>query len=130
MSLRIVTLLIASASLLAATPLAAAPENRCGWIQNPTPGNYWLDDRDGTWIITTQGMDDEPLGMENFPDISTGDYVAVNGNYGYTCGCVKAETEKNTDPALSVKGKITAIYGVKLLPLKTCLADRNLPKPE
>ena len=56
--------------------------------------------------------------------------MAVNGNYGYTCGCVKAETEKNTDPNFSAKGKITAVYGVKLLPLKTCLADRNLPKPE
>ncbi len=130
MSLRFATLLIASASLLAATPLAAAPENRCGWIQNPTPGNYWLDDRDGTWIITTQGMDDEPLGMENFPDISTGDYVAVNGNYGYTCGCITAETTREIDRQSSASGKITAVYSVKLLPLNKCLADRKLPKPE
>lgn len=130
MSSRIATLLIASASLLAATPLVAAPENRCGWIQNPTPGNYWLDDRDGTWIITTQGMDDEPLGMENFPDISTGDYVAVNGSYGYTCGCITAETTRETDRQSSATGRITAVYSVKLLPLNKCLADRKLPKPE
>lgn len=113
-------------SLMSAPGLAQAKENRCGWIQNPTPGNYWLDDRDGTWIILSQGSAEEPLGMENFPDISTGDYVAANGNYGYTCGCIQAETEG--DP--SDMGRITAIYSVKLLPLNKCLADRDLPKPE
>ncbi|MFN3498292.1 MAG: DUF4087 domain-containing protein, partial [Pannonibacter indicus] len=39
-----------AASLLAA-PASAAPENRCGWIVNPTPGNWWLTDRDGDWIL-------------------------------------------------------------------------------
>ncbi|MBR0555185.1 DUF4087 domain-containing protein [Ciceribacter sp. L1K23] len=117
---------ILALSLIGLPGLAFAKENRCGWIQNPTPGNYWLDDRDGTWIILSQGSPDEPLGMENFPDISTGDYVAANGNYGYTCGCIQAETEG--DPR--DMGRITAIYSVKLLPLSKCLADRSLPKPE
>ena len=26
-----------------------------GWLQNPTPGNWWLVDRDGEWTIGTQG---------------------------------------------------------------------------
>lgn len=124
------TLLLLTLALLFAPVLASAKENRCGWIQNPTPGNYWLDDRDGMWVLMTQGSDEEPLGMENFPDISTGDYVASNGNYGYTCGCIEAETERSRDPQDSATGRITAIYGVKLLPLKKCLADRSLPKPE
>ena len=124
------TLLLLTLALLSAPALASAKENRCGWIQNPTPGNYWLDDRDGMWVLMTQGSDEEPLGMENFPDISTGDYVASNGNYGYTCGCIQAETERNTDSPDASAGRITAIYGVKLLPLKKCLADRSLPKPE
>ncbi|NML73247.1 DUF4087 domain-containing protein [Rhizobium sp. S-51] len=119
-----------SLSLLVAPQLSFAKENRCGWIQNPTPGNYWLDDSEGMWVLMTQGSDEEPLGMENFPDISTGDYVASNGNYGYTCGCIQAETERNADPQDSAAGRITAIYGVKLLPLKKCLADGSLPKPE
>lgn len=124
------TLLLLTLALLSAPALVSAKENRCGWIQNPTPGNYWLDDRDGMWVLMTQGSDEEPLGMENFPDISTGDYVASNGNYGYTCGCIEAETERSRDPQDSATGRITAIYGVKLLPLKKCLADRSLPKPE
>ena len=40
------------AALLAAAP---APERRCGWLQNPTPANYWLIDRDGEWTIGAQG---------------------------------------------------------------------------
>ena len=122
--------LLFTLALLAFPHLASAKENRCGWIQNPTPGNYWLDDSEGMWVLLTQGSDEEPLGMENFPDISTGDYVASNGNYGYTCGCIQAETERSTDSQDSAAGRITAIYGVKLLPLKKCLADPALPKPE
>ncbi|MBW8446225.1 MAG: DUF4087 domain-containing protein [Arenimonas sp.] len=117
-------------AILALPQWAFAKENRCGWIQNPTPGNYWLDDSEGMWVLLTQGTDAEPLGMENFPDISTGDYVASNGNYGYTCGCIQAETERNADRQDASAGRITAIYGVKLLPLKQCLADPALPKPE
>ena len=117
-------------ALLAFPQLAFAKENRCGWIQNPTPGNYWLDDSEGMWVLMTQGSDEEPLGMENFPDISTGDYVASNGNYGYTCGCIQAETERSTDSQDSAVGRITAIYGVKLLPLKKCLADPALSRRE
>jgi hypothetical protein len=26
---------------------AAAREQRCGWLVNPTPGNWWLIDRQG-----------------------------------------------------------------------------------
>ncbi|MGO4778074.1 DUF4087 domain-containing protein, partial [Lysobacter sp. 2RAB21] len=33
----------------------AAVENRCGWFVNPSPANAWLIDRDGEWIIATQG---------------------------------------------------------------------------
>lgn len=124
--LTLISLTFSSLVLSGLAPAFAAGENRCGWIQNPTPGNYWLDDRDGMWVIMTQGQDDEPLGMENFPDISTGDYVASSGNYGYTCGCVRAETDADKAGG----GKITAIYSVKLLPLNKCLADRALPRPE
>ena len=30
---------------------AALAETRCGWVVNPTPGNWWLNDRDGSWIF-------------------------------------------------------------------------------
>ncbi|HYG29015.1 MAG TPA: DUF4087 domain-containing protein, partial [Allosphingosinicella sp.] len=44
---------------LAAAALAAAPQSptqrRCGWLDNPTPANWWLTDRDGEWLIGAQG---------------------------------------------------------------------------
>ena len=30
-------------------------EERCGWLENPTPGNWWLKDAHAFWIIATQG---------------------------------------------------------------------------
>lgn len=32
-----------------------ASELRCGWLQNPSPANQWLTDKDGTWDISLQG---------------------------------------------------------------------------
>lgn len=42
------------------TPLSAAGvaqplETRCGWFHNPTPNNATLTDRDGEWVVSTQG---------------------------------------------------------------------------
>lgn len=116
-------------ALSGATPLLAK-ENRCGWVQNPTPGNYWLDDGEGSWIMTTQGSDIEPLGIENLPDFTTGDFVQTNGYYGYACGCIQAETERSSDFGDSFVGRISAIYSVKQLPISQCRADKALPSPE
>src|SRR5208283_1353890 len=33
----------------------ALAEERCGWLENPTPGNWWLKDAHGLWIISAQG---------------------------------------------------------------------------
>ena len=33
----------------------ALAEERCGWLENPTPGNWWLKDARGLWIISAQG---------------------------------------------------------------------------
>jgi hypothetical protein len=107
----------------AANAAAADPVNRCGWIVNPTPGNWWLTDSQGDWIIATQGSDTEALGMENIGDISAHDYQATNGNYGYACGCMKVENDESDK-------RITAIYSFKQLPLSKCIKDKSLPAPE
>ncbi|HEY2847367.1 MAG TPA: DUF4087 domain-containing protein, partial [Pyrinomonadaceae bacterium] len=39
----------------AAPVVRIASETRCGWFSDPTPGNEWLNDRDGVWIIGVQG---------------------------------------------------------------------------
>ena len=49
--------------VLLIAPSLYAKENRCGWLENPTPGNYWLTDKDGDWTISTQGKEG-PTGME------------------------------------------------------------------
>ncbi len=46
---------------------AQAAENRCGYIENPTPGNWWLTDADASWTIGTQGSDSYPDGFDLVP---------------------------------------------------------------
>ena len=54
---RLSLLIAALATSMVSLPLSAqrAPERRCGWLQNPTPANWWLVDRDGEWILGVQG---------------------------------------------------------------------------
>ena len=110
------------ATLIALTAAASvqAAENRCGWILNPTPGNWWLTDADGQWTIMTQGTYEAP-GMDVIGDISAGDYVASNGNYGYACGCMKIDTD--------TEGVVTRIHSFKQLPIAKCEKDPSLPAP-
>jgi len=81
-------------------------------------------------MLMTQGSDIEPLGMENMPDFTTGDFVETNGYYGYACGCIEAETERSTAFGDAFLGRISAIYAVKQLPISQCRADKALPSPE
>ncbi|MBB4063619.1 DUF4087 domain-containing protein [Gellertiella hungarica] len=119
------TIRLALAALigLGASSALAAPENRCGWVMNPTPGNWYLLDRDGDWTLSEQGSENEALGMENIGDISAGDYVASNGNYGYACGCMKVEADHAAK-------RITAVYSFSQKKISQCSKDKSLPKPE
>ncbi|WEZ83146.1 DUF4087 domain-containing protein [Rhizobium sp. 32-5/1] len=107
---------------LAATPGLAA-ETRCGWLQNPTPGNWWLDDNQGMWVMRSQGDEDGPPGMDIIPDISERDYVATNGYYGYACACMSVETDAS-------EKKITEILSFRQLPLSKCENDAALTTPQ
>lgn len=100
---------------------ALAAENRCGWVENPTPGNWWLTDADGQWMIMTQGSYEAP-GMDAIGDISAGDYVANNGNYGYACGCMNVDTDG--------EGTITYIYSFRQSSIGKCENDDNLSAPQ
>jgi hypothetical protein len=111
---------LASAMIVLMSTTAAAAENRCGWVQNPTPGNWWLTDADGQWTIMTQGSYEAP-GMDAIGDISAGDYVANNGNYGYACGCMNVETDG--------EGVVTQIYSFRQLSIAKCENDSALPAP-
>ncbi len=108
---------------LAAALAAAAPggsERRCGWVQNPTPGNWSLIDRDGEWIMGAQGGYQAP-GMDEMPDMTTAGWVEVNGHYGYGCGCMDVATDRRTQ-------RITRVFSARPVPLRQCRADRRLPR--
>jgi hypothetical protein len=116
----------AVAPVPAAAPSAsavAAPKatRRCGWLSNPTPANWWLTDKEGQWILGTQGADQAP-GMDEMPDMSTAGWVETNGHYGYGCACITITAD--------AEGKVTRLENASPKPLKQCQADRSLPKPE
>lgn len=101
---------------------AGQAQNRCGWLVNPTPGNWWLVDKDAMWVFATQGNAEGAgaAGMDKLPDFDPTQYVNSNGNYGYGCACVKLIT----DPATKT---VKSITGGKTLPLATCRKDKSLP---
>jgi hypothetical protein len=108
-------------ALSAASPIPPMPEKRCGWLINPTPGNWWLRDRQGEWTLGTQGR--EPVaGMDELPDMSTRGWVETNGSHGYGCACLTVTTDRRTKD-------VTRIISGRPVPLKQCRADRRLPKP-
>jgi hypothetical protein len=119
---------IAAARLLLALPFALvalvpvraqAAERRCGYVENPTPGNWWLTDGRGQWIMGTQGR--EPAeGMETIPQsFYEFGWVRTNGYYGYRCGCLTVDTDRTGL-------RITRVRAAQALPMKRCTADPAL----
>lgn len=104
------------------TDSAFAAEKRCGWLENPTPGNWWLTDADASWTIAAQGgysIDD--ASWEKMPELGGKDYVETNGNYGYGCACLSVTVDKKNT-------RITKVFSGKTLPLKKCRSDKALPE--
>ena len=108
--------------ILFAVPVQTmAAEDRCGWLENPTPSNYSLRDRAGDWIIAEQrGFQAE--GLDRMPDMTTAGWVETNGHYGYGCGCLRVETDTG-------RRRVTRVLSAKPVPLTQCRADRRLPRP-
>ena len=119
-------LLLLPALMLSMTtaPLPASAqrgaEQRCGWLSNPTPGNYWLRDRNGEWLLSSQGGY-RARGMDNMPDMTTRGWVETNGSYGYGCACMQVRTDRRN-------GRVTQLYSARPVPLNQCRRDRNLPR--
>ena len=109
------------ALLLAGSALGAGAETRCGWLENPTPGNYSLRDRAAEWELAAQGGYAAD-GMDAIPDMTTRGWVATNGSYGYGCACLDVAV----DPAAK---RVTRLLAARPMPLGTCRADRSLPRP-
>jgi hypothetical protein len=101
---------------------AAAGARHCGWLHNPTPANWWLVDRDGQWVLGTQGGHQAP-GLHDMPDMSAGEWVEVNGHYGYGCACMTI----TADPAT---GRVSQVSDATPKPLSQCRSDGKLPSPD
>lgn len=100
-------------------PIATnAPETRCGWFVNPTPGNAWLNDKDGQWIIGEQGGHQAD---GDWPDFGS-KWVKTNGNYGYGCACMRVNVNRQNKEVLSIISSTAK-------PIAACRKDRALKKP-
>jgi Protein of unknown function (DUF4087) len=115
--------LLLAAALLAAVPAQAQVLRRCGWYNNPTPGNVFLKDADGFWTISRQGTPPAP-GFEDLysPEFDNRERVVTNGSsYGYSCACV--------DGVYGPVGseQVISIRRLKALPLSQCQDDPKLP---
>ncbi len=110
---------IISSFFIVALP-AKVVETRCGWLHNPTPGNWYLKDKDANWIISLQGQS-PAKGMETIPISDGKEVVLTNSNHGYNCACLNVVVNSNSR-------RIIGIQGGESLPLSTCRKDPNLPK--
>jgi len=97
----------------------ALAEERCGWLENPTPGNWWLRDAHGLWIISAQGGP-YAEGVEKLP--APDRFVGTNGHYGYSCACVSGTFDDHAE-------RMTRVDATRALPLSVCRIDKALPAP-
>ena len=93
---------------------------RCGWYDNPTPGNHWLTDRDGEWTLGEQGGYQVP-GLDDLGNMARGGKVYTNGSYGYSCACMRVDVDWQTR-------RVTRVYSARSIPLSRCRNDRALSR--
>ncbi|HEY4467902.1 MAG TPA: DUF4087 domain-containing protein [Klebsiella sp.] len=110
-----------SASAVTYASIAYSAERRCGWFENPTPANATLTDRDGIWIIGSQGGDQAE---GDWPEFKPAQWIRTGkGNYGYGCACVLADTNHETH-------RINHLTKAVARPLSACRTDKSLKEPE
>jgi hypothetical protein len=119
---RMLALLMALSMSVLAPMVARAASVRCGWLDNPTPGNASLYDKDGEWTIAVQGghqaTGDWP------PAFKPGQWVnSGQGSYGYGCVCLTVEVDAEEKNILN-------ILSGKARPLSACRKDRAIANIE
>jgi uncharacterized protein DUF4087 len=108
MKILVGTMTIVVLATTVATRAAEAPgfERRCGWISNPSPGNWEFIDKDGIWGIADQGGDDHVLdGLpDNLPSGKRWWVETQSGGYGYGCMCLNAKERRKEKRFLKIDG--------------------------
>jgi hypothetical protein len=122
-----VAIMIIESRPSATTVVEAAPvvrvvsETRCGWLSNPTPANWWLDDADGEWAIGAQGGY-QAKGIDKIPDFPNSRWINTNGPHGYGCACMTVTTNR-------AEMQIVRIIKAWPRPLSSCRKDKSLKEP-
>jgi hypothetical protein len=117
-----VCLFMAVPASIATTESGAQVEKRCGWFDNPSPGNIWLHDKDGEWTIGEQGGY-QVKGDWDWPAFKPEEWVKTNRNYGYGCVCINAKVDHKTHRVLQIKS-------ARSRPLAACRQDQSIKKWE
>ena len=99
---------------------SVSEQTRCGWFDNPTPGNWSLTDKEGEWTIAVQG-DYRAAGADDLPDFGRKWVVTNAGEHGYGCACATVKVAAKEKTILSIRK-------VKVLPISKCRGDKSLPK--
>lgn len=103
---------------------AFATETRCGWIDNPTPANWWLTDAQGEWTLGEQGgYQISDSSWDNLSAAIANDsrayFEPYNGPaHGRFCGCITG--------TFSTQHRVVSVVSSKQKPLSACYADPKL----
>jgi len=90
-------------------------EQRCGWVDNPTPANWWITDREGEWEIGVQGGYQADGEMPDFDE----QWVETNVHHGYGCACMHVRVDRSAKRVITYRD-------VKALPIEQCRTDKTL----
>jgi hypothetical protein len=92
-------------------------ELRCGWFDNPSPGNAELTDAAGVWLIAQQG---EYRAEGPWPKFSAGQWIQTGaGSYGYGCVCIFGKFDPETR-------RVSVIEKTVSKPAKICRTDKKI----
>jgi hypothetical protein len=91
---------------------------RCGWFENPSPGNAWLTDVQGEWLIGAQGGHQAEGDWPRFPPHR---WVRRQASYGHGCACLRVSSDADH--------RVLKIHSAASRPLRVCRADQALSEP-
>jgi hypothetical protein len=120
MRLKLLLAIMALCFWVAAFGTGAEPTQlRCGWFENPTPGNAWFTDRDGEWLVGIQGG---YQAQGNWPNFKPSRWVRTNRHYGYGCACMRVQTDPDNQ-------SVVRIFSASSRALNSCRKDAALKEP-
>ena len=125
--------LLAAALSFVVSPVEAKPEPtalRCGWWDNPTPNNVSFVDRDGAWLISSQGAHEAEGDWPAFKDSQV---VYTNGPHGHGCACMLVTPSSARRSGRESDGDqrpVLRISAARARPLAVCRRDPRLKGKE